>query len=215
VWLSPLNRRQADARRKELAELYARSCAAAPGWEHRSRQDFLLRLAGDIRRPGFAMLVAEAPDLAGCAFGFPVRRDGIWWHGFQGTLPRGVARLTAIGEVFAVTGMIVRPDQRNRGLAGRMQECLLTENRASLGATLVDGVNRAAGAAFRSWGWQEIGEVHRPPGPTVLRALVLRPGERTAAEAADPARRGQTGQRAQTGQRRAQLGRPGGAKGVV
>jgi GNAT superfamily N-acetyltransferase len=135
------------------------------------------------------MLVAETPVLAGCAFGFPVRPDGSWWSGFQGELPPGVARLTASGEVFAITGMVVHPDERNRGLARRMQERLLTDHRAALGATLVDGVNRASRSAFWSWGWQEIGEVHRPPGPTVLRALVLRAGERTAA---GPARRTRT-----------------------
>lgn len=189
VWLNRLNRGQTEGRRDELADLYVRSCATAPGWEHRSREDFLLRLAGDIRRPQFAMLVAETPVLAGCAFGFPVRPDGSWWSGFQGELPPGVARLTASGEVFAITGMVVHPDERNRGLARRMQERLLTDHRAALGATLVDGVNRAARSAFWSWGWQEIGEVHRPPGPTVLRALVLRAGERTAA---GPARRTRT-----------------------
>lgn len=171
-----LNRGQVDGLREELAELYVASCATAPGWEHRNRGDFLRRLAGDLRRPGFAMLIAGAPTLVGCAFGFPVRRDGSWWRGFRGGLPRAVEELTSSGKVFAVTGLVVRPDERNRGLAGFLQERLLADHQASLGATLVDRPNRAACAAFRSWGWRDIGEVDRLPGPAVLRALVLRAG---------------------------------------
>jgi GNAT superfamily N-acetyltransferase len=172
--LSRVNRGQVEELRAELADLYVESSAPAPGWEHRSRGDFLRRLAGDQRRPGFAMLIAQGPALVGCAFGFPVRRDGTWWRGFRGGLPRRIEQLTASGQVFAITGIVIHPDARYRGLAGRLQERLLADHRASLGATLVDRPNRASCAAFRSWGWREIGEVHRSPGPAVLRALILR-----------------------------------------
>lgn len=181
--LRGLNRWQAEDLREDLADLYVRSCATAPGWEHRGREDFLHRLAGDVRHPGFAMLVAEAPALVGFASGFPVRRDGSWWSGFRGVLPQEVGQFTASGRVFAITGMVVHPSERNRGVAGRLQERLFTDRRASLGATLVDRANRAACTGFRSWGWRDIGVVYRPPGPTVLRALVLPLTERPAAQA--------------------------------
>ncbi|TKA11325.1 hypothetical protein FCI23_12550 [Actinacidiphila oryziradicis] len=138
------------------------------------------------------MLAAEAPGLVGCAFGYPVRRDGSWWSGFRGVLPREVGQLTASGQVFAMTGMVVHPSERNRGLAGRLQERLFAGRQATLGATLVDRANRAACAGFRSWGWQDIGVVYRPPGPTVLRALVLPLAERTAAQAGGPAHHART-----------------------
>lgn len=186
--LRRLNRWQAEGLREKLADLYAESCATAPGWEHRGRKDFLRRLTRDTWRPGFAMLTAEAPDLVGCAFGFPVRRDGSWWIGFRGTLPQDVGQLTASGQVFAVIGIVVRPSERYHGLADRLQERLLADHRALLGATLVDRTHRAACAGFRSRGWHDIGLVYRPPGPKVLRALVLPLGERTAAEPGDLAR---------------------------
>jgi GNAT superfamily N-acetyltransferase len=173
VRLLGLSRWQAEHRREDLADLYVQSCATAPGWEHRGRKDFLHRLAADLRHPGFAMLVAESPALVGFASGFPVRRDGDWWSGFRGVLPQEVGQFTASGQVFAITDMVVHPSVRNRGLAGRLQERLFADQRASLGATLVDRANRAACAGFRSWGWRDIGVVYRPPGPTVLRALVL------------------------------------------
>ncbi|MFF1291672.1 MULTISPECIES: hypothetical protein [unclassified Streptomyces] len=183
--LRRLNRWQTEGMREDLAGLYAESCATAPGWEHRGRKDFLRRLTRDTWRPGFAMLVAEAPDLVGCAFGFPVPRDGSWWSGLRGTLPQDVEQLATSGQVFAISGIVVRPSERYHGLADGLQEQLLGDHRALLGATLVDRTHRAACAGFRSRGWRDIGVVYRPPGPTVLRALVLPLGERTVAEPGD------------------------------
>lgn len=180
--LRRLNRWQAESLREDLADLYAESCATPPGWEHRGRKDFLRRLTHDTWRPGFTMLTAQAPGLVGYAFGFPVARDGSWWTGFRGPLPQHIAQLTTSGQVFAISGTVVRPSERYHGLADRLQEHLLADHRALLGATLVDRTHRAACAGFRSRGWHDIGLLYRPPGPTVLRALVLPLAERTAAE---------------------------------
>ncbi|WP_189135765.1 GNAT family N-acetyltransferase [Wenjunlia tyrosinilytica] len=181
VRLRPLNRWQAEGLREDLADLYVESTSTAPGGEYRGREDFLARLADDVRRPGFAMVVAEATALAGCAFGFPMGRDGSWWQGFAGELPTDIEQLTASGHVFAITAIVVHPHQRDRGLAGRLQKRLLADHHASLGATVVDQADRAACAAFLSWGWQRIGEVRRPADPAVLEALVLILGKRTVA----------------------------------
>jgi GNAT superfamily N-acetyltransferase len=182
--LRRLNRWQAEESREDLADLYVESSDAdtAPGAEYSSREEFLRRLADDVRRPGFDMLIAEAAALTGCAFGFPVGRDGSWWQEFDGELPRNIEQLTASGHVFAIAEIVVHPHERDLGLARRLQEGLLADHQASLAATLVDEADRATYAAFRSWGWQEIGEVRRAPGPTVLRALVLPLGEWTAAQ---------------------------------
>ena len=183
--LRRLNRWQAEGLREDLADLYAESCATMPGWEHRRRKDFLRRLTHDTWRPGFTMLAAQAPRLVGYAFGFPVARDGSWWTGFRGPLPQHIAQLTTSGRVFAISGTVVRPSERYHGLADRLQEHLLADHRALLGATLVDRTHRAACAGFRSRGWHDIGLLYRPPGPTVLRALVLPLAERTAVEPDD------------------------------
>lgn len=181
VRLRRLNRWQAEGLKEDLADLYVESSDTTIGEEYRSREAFLRRLTDEVRRPGFAMLIAETTSLAGCAFGYPVRRDGSWWRGFDGTLPHSIEQLTASGHVFAITEVVVHPHERDHDLAHRLQERLLAEHHASLGATLVPQEDRAAHAAFQSWGWQEVGEVHRPPGTAVLRALVLPLGERTAA----------------------------------
>ncbi|MFD7234005.1 hypothetical protein ACFWAT_01695 [Streptomyces syringium] len=144
------NRWQAEDQREDLADLYVESADTKPGEECRSRESFLRRLADDVRRPGFDMMIAEAtqagqaPALAGCAFGFPVRRDGSWWQGFSGALPQDVEQLTASGHVFAITEILVHPHERDRRLAGHLQERPLTIRQASLGATLVAQADRVA-----------------------------------------------------------------------
>jgi hypothetical protein len=183
VRLRRLNRWLVEDLCEDLADLYVESRVTAPGDAYRrpSRQNFLDRLTTDIRRPGFAMVIAETDRLMGCAFGFPVRGDGSWRVGFDGTLPRSIDQLTVSGRVFAFADILVRPHPQDRDLARRVQERLLTDHQSSLGATLVDRADRATSAALRSWGWLDIGKFRRPAGPTTFRALVLPVGERTTA----------------------------------
>ncbi|WP_254400711.1 hypothetical protein [Streptomyces sp. AC555_RSS877] len=188
VRLRRLNRWQAETLREDLADLYVESSRARPGTECEAREGFLRRLTGDIRRPGFALLIGEDTAFVGCVYGFPVRREGAWWRGFVGGLPRSVEQLTASGHVFAITETLVHPHTMDRNLARRLQERLLADHHASLGATLVDRADSAAFDAFLSWGWQDIGHVRRPSAPEslrpstpqVLRALVLPLGPHTA-----------------------------------
>jgi hypothetical protein len=182
VRLRRVNRWQAQGLGGGLADLYvdSRETSAAEAYRSRSRQDFLNRLTGDIRRPGFAMAIAETDHLVGCAFGFPVRSDGFWWLGFDGALPQSIEQLTASGGVFAITSVLVQPHQQDQDVACRLQERLLSDHQASLGATLVDQDDHPALTSLRSWGWLDVGEVWRPAGPTMFHALVFPLGERTA-----------------------------------
>ena len=175
-----LDRWQAETMREELADLYVESSFAAPGQGYRQREDFLRRLAADVRRPGFDMLIAQGRTLAGCVFGFPVGRDGSWWQGFVGTLPEHLEQLTASGHVFAVSEIMIHPHERERGTGQRLQEALLADQDASLGVTMVDGADAVACAAFQSWGWLGVGEARVGRATTDLRVLVRQLGERTA-----------------------------------
>lgn len=181
VPLRRVNRWLVEDLRQDLADLYVESCETEPGEDYRSRsrEDFLNRLTGDIRRPGFAMVIAETDGLVGCAFGFPVRGDGFRWLGFDGELLRSFEQLTESDSVFAITHILVRPHPENQTLGRRLQERLLDDQHASLGATLVDQADHPALTAFRAWGWQDIGEIWRPTDHTMFRVLVLPLGERT------------------------------------
>ncbi|MGP4090415.1 hypothetical protein [Streptomyces sp. KR55] len=183
VRLRRLNRWLVEGLREDLVALYVECRATAPGDPYRrpSRQNFLNRLTADMRRPGFAMVIAETDSLMGCAFGFPVRGDGSWWLGFDRALPRSIEQLTVSGNVFAFADILIRPHPQDRELAHRVQERLLTDHQASLGAALVDRADRPTLAALRSWGWLDIGELRRPAGATTFRALVFPLGERTTA----------------------------------
>lgn len=183
VRLRRLNRWLVEDMLEDLAGLYAESRATAPGEAYRrpGRQNFLNRLTTDMRRPGFAMVIGETDGLMGCAFGFPARGDGSWWFGLDGVLPRSIDQLTLSDRVFAFGDILIRPHLQDRGLARRLQERLLIDHQASLGAALVDRADRATSAAFRSWGWLDVGELRGPAGPTRFRALVLPVGERTTA----------------------------------
>ncbi|MFC4507870.1 MULTISPECIES: hypothetical protein [Streptomyces] len=184
VRLRRLNRWQAETVREELADLYVESSRAQAGEEYRGRTVFLRRLTHAIRQPGFALLVAENTTFTGCVYGFPVPREGTWWRGFEGTLPQSVEQLTASGHVFAITEILVHPHTDEQGLARRLQERLLADHHASLGATLVDQSDARAFNTFLSWGWQDIGSIHRPSASTLppLRALVLPLGDGLAHE---------------------------------
>lgn len=186
VRLRRVNRWLAQGLGGELADLYvdSRERSAAEACRSRSRLDFLNRLAGDIRRPGFAMVIAETDHLVGCAFGFPLAGDGSWWLGFDGALPQSIEQLTVSGGVFAVTRVLVQPHPQDQDVVRRLQERLLSDHQASLGATLVDPDDHPALASLRSWGWLDVGEVWRPAGPTMFRALVFPLGERTTARLA-------------------------------
>ncbi|MEU9917601.1 hypothetical protein [Streptomyces sp. NPDC051001] len=186
ILLRRVNRWRAQAVSGKLADLYVDSREASPREAYRppGRQEFLNRLTAEIRRPGFAMVIAETDGLVGCAFGFPVRSDGVLWPGVDGALPRGIVRLTKPRGVFAITDILVRPHPQDRNVARRLQERLLSDQHAALGATLVDRFDHGALAALRSWGWLDVGELWSPVSATLLRALVLPVGERTAARPA-------------------------------
>ncbi|MFE9366750.1 hypothetical protein ACFYNN_28995 [Streptomyces sp. NPDC006978] len=147
-----LSRWQAEDLREDLADLYVESSDSDPGEEYRDREAFLHRLAADVQQPGFDMLLAETTALAGCAFGFPVARDGVWWEGFDGDLPQNIEQLTASGHVFAITKILVHPHELHQGIAGLLQEQLLGDHEASLGASLVAPDDHVALGAYRSWG---------------------------------------------------------------
>lgn len=181
--LRRLDRWQAETMREELADLYVESSHAASGQGYRSRQEFLRRLAADVRRPGFAMVIAQGATLTGCVYGFPVGRDGSWWQGHIGTLPEIYEQLTASGHVFAVAEMIIHPSEGGQDFGRRLQDRLLADQDASLAATMVDRADAEACVALLSWGWTEIGEaaeIREGAEPTSLRVLVTQIGERTA-----------------------------------
>ncbi|MGN9755819.1 hypothetical protein [Streptomyces sp. SD31] len=189
--IRPLSRGQIEDRRKELGDLYAQTSGADPQAWNLERELFLRRLAAEVQRPGFALLVAEREGVAltGCAYGFPVSAHGPWWRGLDGYLPRDLLGLAACGRLFAVAGLLVdsRVHTQNPGrdwnLARRLQRRLLADRAAGLaghpavlGVTLVDRGDTATLRALRSWGWRSVrADARDTPLTAPCRALVVGP----------------------------------------
>ncbi|MFK8849034.1 hypothetical protein [Streptomyces sp. Ac-502] len=107
------------------------------------------------------MVIASDPALVGCAYGFPAERDGRWWQGLNGQVPRELEELTASGQVFVVAELMVLPAHRRGHVATRLQEMLLIRSNAAAVVTLVESANGAARSAVRAWGWQPTGRLRR------------------------------------------------------
>jgi len=157
----PLSRRQIEDRFQDLGVLYEETCGGTRTG-NRSRTAFLRRLAGDVRRPGFTLLIAENTTLTACAYGFPVRAADPWWQGHDTRLPRLLHGLAVTGGLFAVSGIVVPPrvrthyQDRDWNLARRLQRRLLDDHAPALGVTLVPRTDTETLAAYRAWGWQDV-----------------------------------------------------------
>lgn len=178
----PLSRLQVEDRLAELGDLYARTSGGDFREGDLARVLFPRRLAADLRRPGFALLIAENPALVACAYGFSVGGDHLWRESLRGGLPEGLLRLAAAGRLFTVAEILVPPrvrthyQNRDWNLARRLQRRLLTDHAATLGITLVRRSDLVTLDALRSWGWRCLeadGYGTLPQAP--CRVLLLRP----------------------------------------
>ncbi|MFK0172492.1 hypothetical protein ACIQU5_27210 [Streptomyces sp. NPDC090306] len=158
----PLNRLQVEDRFPELGDLYTATTRSGPEGAEPARAAFLHRLACDVRRPGFALVIAEARTLTGCAYGYPVSADGQGGAGPDGRpLPRGLLRLARTGRLFAVSEIVVQPRVRTEhldrewNLARRLQRRLLDDHGAVAGVAMVRGTDLRTVRALRSWGWKD------------------------------------------------------------
>ena len=155
----PLSRRQIEDRLQDLGVLYEETSG---GSRNGNRDAFLRRLAGEVRRPGFALLIAENTTLTACAYGFPVRAADPWWQGHDARLPRRLHGLALTGGLFAVSGIVVPPrvrthyQDRDWNLARRLQRRLLADHAPAVGVTLIPRTDTATLEAYRAWGWQDV-----------------------------------------------------------
>ncbi|PKW12449.1 hypothetical protein SAMN05428944_0289 [Streptomyces sp. 1222.5] len=178
--LRPLTRCQVADRLVELGDLYADSCGGGLWQWNEGRGMFLRRLVTDLRRPGFALLIAESTTMTGYAYGFPVSDDGPRWPGLDRCLPAALRRIVVSGRLFAVSAIVVRPSVRAQhpgrdwNLARRLQRRLLTDHGAVLGVTLVAPGDVQTLRALRSWGWRSpVPGARATPRQARCRVLVL------------------------------------------
>lgn len=172
MFLRHMNRWQAERQREDFADLYVESYDEPPGLEWPNRQAFVARFEEDVQRPGFDLVVAEAPELAGIVYGYRVGRDGAWWTGLRGGVPDKIEEMTASGHVFAVGELMVLPRYRRQGVGGRLVRALLAESGATLAAAQVDPADEVMRAAYRSWGWTRLEKVEARDGIPARDAVI-------------------------------------------
>ncbi|MEB8336865.1 hypothetical protein [Streptomyces endophyticus] len=133
-----MSRSQIADRLQELGALYAANSVVRPEEREWRSRAFLRRLVTDLRRPGFALVVAENTPLTGCAYGFPFRGG-----------------LFEIREIVVPQRVREQSPSRDWNLARRLQRRLLDDHGHATGLTLVDRTDVKALAALRSWGWRD------------------------------------------------------------
>ncbi|MCF4139438.1 hypothetical protein L1856_25725 [Streptomyces sp. Tue 6430] len=178
-----LSRSQVEDRLGQLGDLYADTAGGKPWARERDRDTFLRGLAADVRRPGFALLVAETTVVTACAYGFPVDDRRAWWRGAGpvGDPPADLRRPAASGRLFAISRIVVQPAVRTRqqgrdgNLARRLQRRLLADHDATAGITLVNRTDAGMLKALLSWGWREAekGDGGEPLPASAWHVLIL------------------------------------------
>ncbi|MFE5813118.1 STAS domain-containing protein [Streptomyces sp. NPDC056479] len=167
IRLRRLTRWQAEGMSEDIADLAVEPVAGSSGQAHRERVDFLWRLAVSARRPGFALLLAETTVLVGCAFGFPVSPEGRSERGLQ----ECIGRLVGGTGFLLLTQVVAQHQSQHRDIGRRLQQRLLADRHAAFGVALLHPADRAAQAAYESWGWRNHGQLVGLPGqgaPCVL-----------------------------------------------
>ncbi|MFJ8825901.1 hypothetical protein ACIREE_29545 [Streptomyces sp. NPDC102467] len=166
VYLRRLTRWQAEQQREPIADVYVMAYHGAAGAEYRDRRKFQRRFEQHVQNDGFDMVVADAPGLVGCAYGYRLERDGAWWADFPVEVTPQTEELTASGRVFALTELMVLPTHRRLGVATRLGNLLLSRLSQDLVVAGVDRDRAATGITelFRAWGWKELPT--KEPGAT-------------------------------------------------
>ncbi|MGW8376898.1 hypothetical protein [Streptomyces sp. ODS28] len=178
VFLRRMTRWQADQWREELADLSlaAYSPRGLTLFDH--RPGFLVRLERHLLTSGFALVIAQNAEPAGCCYGVPACREGAWWEGFAGPLPHELEMLTALGRVFEVAELMVLPEYRRAGLALRMLDMLLAETAAAVAVARVPHDDVVAREVWRAARWTRLGRFREAGGAPSDEVYVRRLRER-------------------------------------
>ncbi|MFF5407040.1 STAS domain-containing protein [Streptomyces misionensis] len=169
IRLRRLTREQAEGMSEDIADLAVEPATGLFAHADRQRDAFLDRLAAVARRPGFALLVAETTVLVGCAFGFPVGPGDRSERGLQ----ESVQRLTGCARFMLLTQTVAHHHAQHRAIGRRLQQRLLADRHAALGAVLLHPADRTGQSAFESWGWRNCGQMVGLPGLGAPCLLVL------------------------------------------
>ncbi len=159
--------------RSIVSELYAEVYAEPPYNEGPTEaEEFRSGWSRTIDQRNFRLVVARrADEPMGFAFGLQLRARTKWWGGALTPLPDAITAEHP-GRTFAIIEIAVRRPYRQRGV-GRLLHTHLTaglsEERITL---LVRPEAPAPQRAYRSWGYQTVGQIQPFPGGPVYDVMI-------------------------------------------
>jgi ribosomal protein S18 acetylase RimI-like enzyme len=154
-------------------ELYAEIYAESPYNEGSAEvEDFTSGWSQRIEQRNFRLVVARrADEPIGFAFGFQLRARTKWWDGALTPIPNEIT-VEHAGRTFAIIEIAVRRPCRQHGV-GRLLYTHLTAGLSEERITLAVRPDAPAPQhAYRSWGYQPVGQIQPFPGGPVYDAMI-------------------------------------------
>jgi ribosomal protein S18 acetylase RimI-like enzyme len=108
----------------------------------------------------------------GYAFGSPRDQHGGVWEELRSTYPEFQLPAESV-PMYLFREFAVHPDCQRQGIGGQLHDALLRLRPEAAAELLVRKDNVAAQAAYRSWGWVQLGEKQPMPDSPVFDRLVL------------------------------------------
>lgn len=167
-----------------LGQLYRNVYAEPPYHEGESdAADFEASLEQRSEQPEFRVVVAhESVDQPiGFALGHRLEPGTKWWRGALTPLPERITEEHR-GRTFAIIELAVLRPHRQRGLGRALHDELVAGLDVERLTLLVRPDAVPAAAAYRSWGYERVGQIQPFPDGPVYDAMV-----RTASREARPA----------------------------
>jgi ribosomal protein S18 acetylase RimI-like enzyme len=156
-----------------VGELYAEVYAEPPYDEGPAEvEDFESSWPQQIDQINFRLVVARRADKPiGFAFGYQLRTQTKWWDSTLTPIPDEITTERS-GRTFAIIEVAVRRPYRQRGIGCLLHTHLiagLSEERITLA---VRPEAPAPQHAYRSWGYQPVGQIQPFPGGPVYDVMI-------------------------------------------
>lgn len=120
---------------------------------------FWERIEGGSHRDGFRLVTGRVNDeLVGFTLGSVLPANTGWWQGLKGEVTPDFLQETG-SRTFGINELQVRPAWRRRGYAKAMSGALLDGLPVERVTLLVRAENTPAYTAYRSWGFEVIGQM--------------------------------------------------------
>ena len=111
--------------------------------------------------------------VVGYAFGSPRDQHGAIWDDLRSTYPAWGLSAEPV-PMYMFREFATHPDHQRKGIGRRVHDALLRRRPEPVAELLVRKDNIPAQAAYRSWGWAQLGEKQPVPDSPMFDRLILR-----------------------------------------